>query len=59
MQRGSLTISEVIYMAKKSIIEAVGTFFSLALALPIWFYIVHWLLKTNGAGELHVFLFVI
>lgn len=27
------------------------------ITLPIWFYLVHWLLKATGAGELQMFLF--
>jgi hypothetical protein len=27
------------------------------ITMPIWFYIVHWLLKQSNAGELQWFLF--
>lgn len=27
------------------------------ITMPIWFYLVHWLLKAAGAGELQMFLF--
>lgn len=30
---------------------------ALFITLPIWFYLIHWLLKANNAGELQMFLF--
>ena len=30
---------------------------SMFVVMPIWFYLLHWLLKTNNAGELQMFLF--
>ena len=34
----------------RAVITGLGT-------LPIWFYLLHWLLKANGAGDLQMFLF--
>lgn len=30
---------------------------ALFVTIPIWFYLVHWLLRQAGAGELQMFLF--
>lgn len=37
--------------------KKVAAILALFVTLPIWFYLVHWLLKANGAGELQMFLF--
>jgi hypothetical protein len=33
------------------------TFLRVFVVLPIWFYLVWWLLERNNAGELQMFLF--
>lgn len=31
--------------------------FSLLISMPIWYYLLHWLLVANHAGDLQMFLF--
>lgn len=38
-------------------IKLIGGLLALFVSMPIWFYLVHWMLKTTGAGELQMFLF--
>jgi hypothetical protein len=39
--------------AAKIITAIIGVF----ITMPIWFYLVHWLLVASGAGDLQMFLF--
>jgi len=42
---------------KKKSLEVLGALTGLVTSMPIWFYLLHWLLKQNSAGELQMFLF--
>jgi len=38
-------------------VRAVSSLLSLFIVIPIWYYLVHWLLVHSGAGDLQMFLF--
>jgi hypothetical protein len=37
--------------------KLIGVLLTLFVTLPIWFYLVHWMLRASNAGELQMFLF--
>jgi hypothetical protein len=37
--------------------KLIAALLALFVTLPIWFYLMHWVLKASNAGELQMFLF--